>query len=141
MKAIVTMIFAVLLCGCTTPAKDIASSAGKAVWAQHSDIAQSRAYTWLTRSHYNSKPWFVHGESLVYDSNRLVALRYHMACVCQMTKTSSAELTKMKEDRQANLIVEYSIVNQEWNLIVPERENAQPRKEKFPNQAIDSDKK
>jgi hypothetical protein len=119
--------------------KRIAQQADKALWEQHRDVAQSRVYTWLRRSHWNSEPWYVDGESLVYEKNKLVALRYHMAHGMMNVKDSMDHTRTLERQKQPNLLLEYSFVDQEWILVLPKRENARPRKDELPSQAVDGD--
>jgi len=126
---VVSIVLVFLICGCGGMAENKSLDADKAIWQQHRKLAKARAYQWLSRSHYNTTPWFVEGESLVHADGKLVALRYHMAAVRGRRKQDY--LKQLQTHRQATHIIQYSFVKHEWTLVHPDHGKATPYKERL----------
>lgn len=105
----------------------------KAVWEQHRYMAQARSYTWLSRSQYVGKPWFVDGESLVYEGGELVGLRYPMRAVRNRKATEVAQEPGVREPTH---IVRYSFTRGEWTLISPQHSERRPYREALLTRAV-----
>ena len=130
---VISIVLVFLVCGCGGMSENKSLEADKAIWQQHREIAKARAYQWLTRSHYNTTPWFVEGESLVHADGKLVALRYHMAAVSGIRKHDY--LKQLQTHRQATHIIQYSFVKHEWTLVHPVGGKAKPYKERLGGKA------
>ena len=141
MKNISAIAISLMLCGTTTPAQQSASLSGRAIWEQHRNIARARAFTWLRRSSWNSKPWFVDGKSLIYEKGKLVALRYHMAHGVMNVTDSMEQARALQKQRRPNLVLEYSFSDETWKLIAPAMEGAKPRRERLPNSRLEPSSK
>ncbi len=118
--------------GCAGVGSTDIAETDKVLWQKYAELAHARAYYWLSRSCYGTAPWFVEGQSLVYEGKRLVALRYHMAFVSGPTHGDM--LKQYQSQKRATHILEYNFINREWRLILPAYPNSETVKEDLPNQ-------
>jgi hypothetical protein len=125
----ISIVSVFLICGCGGIAENKSLDADKAIWQRHRELAKARAYNWLPRSHYNTTPWFVEGESMVHENGKLVALRYHMAAVGG--RGQHDHLKQLETQRQATHIIQYSLVKHEWTLVHPDSAKAKPYRERL----------
>jgi hypothetical protein len=88
-----------------------------AEWKAHAATAQGEAWGLggLSRSFYGGTPWFDPDSSLIYDKQKLVALRYHMA----FAFGSSQKADALYKVRNATHIVKYDLGRKTWRLLYP----------------------
>ena len=90
-----------------------------AQWQANATKAQGEAFRLggLSRSHWGGTPWFDTDRSLVYDNDRIVALRYHMAFVMR----NGPKAQELREARKSTHVVVYDLKTETWHLLQPEQ--------------------
>jgi len=87
------------------------------LWNNYREQATGEAFRLggLSRSHFGGTPWFVEGESLVYEKGELVALRYHMAFV--FGGNNKKRMEELQKNKSATHIVQYDLGTKKWSLV------------------------